>query len=67
MAVSMRRVAPTADTEITPSQTLKAPISAGVHMRVSIGDTSSGKACALIAPASTIPTFFQKNARSMLI
>ncbi len=67
MAASKRRVAATEVTSITPSQTLKAPISAGVHMRVSSGAASSGRSWAPVAPASTVSTFFQKSDRGLLM
>ena len=67
MAASKRRVATMEATAITPSQTLKAPMSEGVHMRVSRGATSNGSACAAVAPARTVLKFFQKSDRGMLM
>ncbi len=57
MAASKRKVATIEVTAITPSQTLKVPISAGVHRRVRSGATSIGNACAPVAPARTVMTF----------
>ena len=57
MAASKRKVATIEVTATTPSQTLKVPISAGVHRRVRRGATSIGNACAPVAPARTVMTF----------
>lgn len=59
MAASKRIVAAIDAIAITPSQMLKAPMSAGVHSRVSNGAASSGRACAPVAPTMTVATLFQ--------
>lgn len=61
MAASSRNVATVDAMEVTPSQTVNAPRSAGVHKRVMSGAMSKGSAWAATVPVSTVVACFQKT------
>jgi hypothetical protein len=61
IAASSLSVATVEAIEVTPSHTVNAPRSAGVHKRVMSGATSSGSACAATVPVKTVVACLQKT------